>query len=420
MLVARRVQIVAEKQDEEHGLEELPLDSFHMTPAWVLLGEPGAGKSEALRQASIEVGGAYVTVNELLITTPPLGWRGKTLFIDALDEARSAGADSLPLRIRQQLLQLGKPAFRLSCRAADWYGSTDISDLQGASPDGQLMVLQLCPLSGEDIQQILHSNYNVADPKAFIEQAERHGIAPLLSNPQMLGLMARAVSGEKWPESRSEVYRLACEKLAEENNARHRQTSEAKAIDNETLLKAAGQLFAVQLLSSKAGIASDSDSSDNNYPELNQFKPEIPAAARRALQSALFTPAPGNADHLIPHHRSIAEYLAARWLADKLDRESLPHGRLLNLLLGFDGGGSRRLAGATRMAGSTEHFSTSVPDRSRSARYCAVWRCRSVQHRRQALSAAGPAPAVGEVSGIPLAPLARHDWVQGFGRRVAA
>ena len=339
MLVARRVQKVVEKQDEEHRLEELPLDNFHMTPAWVLLGEPGAGKSEALKQASLEFDGAYVTVNELVNTTPPLEeWRGKTLFIDAMDEARSAGADSLPLRIRQQLLRLGKPAFRLSCRAADWYGSTDISDLQSASPDGQLKVLQLCPLSSEDIQQILHSNHKVADPKAFIEQAERHGIAPLLSNPQMLGLMARAVSGEKWPESRSEVYRLACEKLAEENNARHRQTTEAKAIDNETLLKAAGQLFAVQLLSSKAGIASDSDSSDNNYPELNQFKPEIPAAARRALQSALFTPAPGNADHLIPHHRSIAEYLAARWLGDKLDRESLPHGRLLNLLLGFDGG----------------------------------------------------------------------------------
>lgn len=346
MLVARRVQKVAEKQEKEQRLEELPLDNFRMTPAWVLLGEPGAGKSEALKQAALEVEGVYVTVNELINTTPPLEeWREKTLFIDALDEARSAGADSLPLRIRQQLLRLGKPAFRLSCRAADWYGPTDIADLQDASPDGLLMILQLCPLSSEDIKQILHSNYNVIDPKAFIEQAERHGIAALLSNPQMLGLMARAVSGEKWPDSRSEVYRLACEKLAEENNVRHKQTSEAKAVDNDTLLKAAGQLFAVQLLSSKAGISNDSNSSDNNYPELKQFKLETPAAARRALQSALFTPAPGNVDHLIPHHRSIAEYLAARWLADKLDRKSLPHGRLLNLLLGFDGGAVADLRG---------------------------------------------------------------------------
>lgn len=85
MLVARRVLKVAETQDEEQRREELPLDNFRMTPAWVLLGEPGAGKSEALKQAALEVDGVYVTVNELINTTPPLEeWREKTLFIDAL------------------------------------------------------------------------------------------------------------------------------------------------------------------------------------------------------------------------------------------------------------------------------------------------------------------------------------------------
>lgn len=211
-------------------------------------------------------------------------------------------------------------------------------ELERFSPNGQLPVLQLSPLSDDDIRQILQNNYNVADPLAFVEQAERHRIAPLLSNPQMLGLMARAVSSEHWPESSSEVYRLACEKLAQEHNPYHRQTSEAKAVDSETVLKAAGQLFAVQLLSGKTGIATDLETSDAAHPALDQFKPEQPSAARRALQSALFSPATGHAERLIPCHRSVAEYLAAQWLAEKLDRKSLPHGRLLKLLLGFDGG----------------------------------------------------------------------------------
>lgn len=339
MLVPRRAQKSGEARDETETPEELPLSDFRHTPAWVLLGEPGAGKSEALKQEAREVGGEYVTVSELVITTPPLeAWRGKTLFIDALDEARAAGSESLILRIRQQLCQLGKPAFRLSCRAADWYGSTDTTELQSISPDGQLEVLQLCPLTDDDIRQILQSNHNVADPQAFVEQAERHRITPLLRNPQTLKLMARAVSAERWPESSSEVYRLACEKLALENNAQHRQTSEAKAVDSETLLVAAGQLFAIQLLSGKTGIAIDLDASDTGHPALEQFKPEAPAAARRALQSALFTPATSHPGRLIPCHRSVAEYLAARWLAEKLDRESLPHGRLLKLLLGCDSG----------------------------------------------------------------------------------
>lgn len=337
MLVARRVQ--RETQAGTETPEELPLSGFRHTPAWVLLGEPGAGKSEAFKQEARETGGEYVTVSDLVITTPPLEeWRRKTLFIDALDEARAAGSESLILRIRQQLRQLGKPAFRLSCRAADWHGSTDIAELRDISPDNQLAVLQLCPLSDDDIRQILQNNHDVSDPQAFVEQAERHRIAPLLRNPQTLKLMARAVSADCWPESSSDVYQLACEKLAQESNAQHRYTSEAKAIDSETLLAAAGQLFAVQLLSGKTGVALDLDASDTGHPALDQFKPEIPTAARRALQSALFSPATGHAERLVPCHRSVAEYLAARWLAEKLDRESLPHGRLLQLLLGFDGG----------------------------------------------------------------------------------
>jgi hypothetical protein len=361
MLVARRVKKTTEKQDDDSGLEELPLSDFRHTPAWVLLGEPGAGKSEALRQEARDVGGEYVTVSEFVETTPPLQeWYGKTLFIDALDEARAAGSVSLILHIRQRLRQLGKPAFRLSCRAADWHGSTDKTELQSISPDSQLAVLQLCPLSDDDIQQILQNQYNVAEPKAFIEQAEQHGIAQLLSNPQMLGLMARAVSGGSWPESRSEVYRLACEKLAQESNALHRQISKAKAVDGETLLKAAGQLFAIQLLSGKAGIATDLNASNPGNPELDQFKPESSAAARKALQSALFTQAPGQAERLAPCHRSIAEYLAAKWLANKLDRESLPQGRLLNLLLGFDGGMVADLRG---LQAWLAHHSTSIRSR---------------------------------------------------------
>jgi len=361
MLVARRVKKTTEKPDDDSRLEEMALSDFRHTPAWVLLGEPGAGKSEALRQEAQDVGGEYVTVSEFVGTTPPLAeWHGKTLFIDALDEARAAGSESLILHIRQRLRQLGKPAFRLSCRAADWHGSTDKTELQSISPDNQLTVLQLCPLSDADIQQILQNQFNITEPKTFIEQAEQHGIAQLLSNPQMLGLMARAVSGGSWPESRSEVYQLACEKLAQESNALHRQISKTKAVDGETLLKAAGQLFAVQLLSGKTGIATDLSASNSGNPELDQFKPETSAVARKALQSALFTPAPGQAERLAPCHRSIAEYLAAKWLANKLDREGLPQGRLLNLLLGFDGGVVADLRG---LLAWLVHHSTSMRSR---------------------------------------------------------
>lgn len=338
-LVPRRVQPLDQSQSDEKLLPEQALSDFRQTPTWVLLGEPGAGKSEALKMEAEETGGQYLTASELITANPiPAQWRGKTLFIDALDEARASGTESLTLRISNQLRNLDCPSFRLSCRAADWHGATDRADLEHLSPDDKLIALQLCPLDDEDIRQILQSNHGITDPEAFIEQAERHRIAPLLRNPQTLGLMAEAIREEHWPESRAEVYRLACEKLAQENNRRHRVAQRANPVDASAALLAAGQLFAVQLLAGKSGVALDFDASNPDFPTLEQLKPANLAAASRSLQSRLFTQAANHDERLIPCHRSVAEYLAANWLAEALDRHELPLERLLNLLLGCDGG----------------------------------------------------------------------------------
>lgn len=338
-LVARRVQPLEQSPAGERRLPEQALSDFRPTPAWVLLGEPGAGKSEALKVEANETGGHYLTASELIATNPvPAQWRGKTLFIDALDESRAAGAESLALRIGTQLRNLDCPPFRLACRAADWYGPTDRADLQNLSPDGKLLTLQLCPLNDEDIRHILRSNYGIIDPESFTERAESHGIAPLLCNPQTLALMAQAIHEDHWPESRTEVYRLACETLAQEKSRRHRNAQRSAPVEAATVLKAAGQLFAVLLLAGKSGIALDLGARDSEFPTLQQLIPEDAEAATKALQSPLFVPAANHDEQLIPCHRSVAEYLAANWLGERLNQHKLPLGRLLNLLLGCDGG----------------------------------------------------------------------------------
>lgn len=340
-LVTRKVQAIREQQGAEALDPAQPLADFRSTPAWVLLGEPGAGKSQALSSEAKATNGQYLTVADLLASDPlPEGWRDRTLYIDALDEVRAAGSENPLARICNQLQRLGNPPFRLACRAADWYGPSDRGKLEGQSPDGQLLALQLYPLSQDDIRKILHDNHGVGDPQAFIQRAERDGIAPLLENPQTLELLAKAISGNNEPKNRSEVYRLACEKLAHEENREHRDLQKqhrGTASDRERL-QAAGQLFAVLLLSGKIGIASDPDAKSSEFPTLEQLAPTVLQAAEQALHSKLFMPASGHEERLIPSHRSIAEYLAAAWLAGELDNKRLPLQRLLNLLLGADGG----------------------------------------------------------------------------------
>jgi len=336
-LVPREVQMVEERTGGDELDRAQPLQDFRATPAWVLLGEPGAGKSEALRSEAEATGGHYLTVAELIATEPPADqWRERTLYIDALDEVRASGSEAVLLeRLCNQLRRLGSPPFRLACRAADWYGPSDRGRLQRQSPDGQLPVLQLCPLDPEDIRQLLHDNHGVGDPQTFVEQAERHGIDPLLKNPQTLALLAKAIRGSTWPDNREEVYRLACERLVKEENREHRNLK--PGVGTEQLLGAAGRLCSILLLSGKIGIATDRDAASEHYPDFEAFAPADLAPAAQVLHSTLFIPADSE-ERLIPAHRSIAEYLAARWLAEELDAQRLPLQRLLNLLLGADGG----------------------------------------------------------------------------------
>jgi hypothetical protein len=157
-------------------LPEQALSDFRLTPAWVLLGEPGAGKSEALNIEAHETGGHYLTARELITANPvPEQWRGKTLFIDALDESRAEGVDSLALRISNQLRILDYPPFRLACRAADWYGPSDRADLQQLSPNGKLVTL-----AAKEIDERVVNKQSIM-PAGLDKQISRQELADLLA-----------------------------------------------------------------------------------------------------------------------------------------------------------------------------------------------------------------------------------------------
>lgn len=312
------------------------LQTFREMPAWVLLGEPGAGKTTAFKSEKEATGGQYLRIAEFIHADPDEDWRDKTLFLDGLDEIRATtGNDSTIQLIRKQLKRLGNPPFRVACRAADWYGASDAEELKTASSDGQLAVLQLEPLDEEDILAILRDNHGLKDPHIFVEKAERLGVDNLLDNPQTLGLLAEAVQGDQWPGTRDETYRLACKKLAEEKNKQHRDKTRIQPRSIEQILDAAGQLCAVLLMSDQTGIALDPDRSDSRFIYLNDCAPPYLEVAALAVRTKLFRPE--GEERVIPNHRSVAEYLAAHWLARQIDCTGLPLGRVLNLLLGQDG-----------------------------------------------------------------------------------
>lgn len=340
-IVDRQVRVLRTSENSDNPPQ--PLRNFYDKSAWILLGEPGSGKTTALKKESKESGGVFLSISEFLSPYNKLDAatiKGKTLFLDALDEARNIDGKLL-YDLCLHMKSLNAPKFRLSCRAADWFGISDIEKIKAASVDQQLIVLQLEPLSDQNILEILQENHNIINPEEFVKQAKKHGVESLLKNPQLFNLMIKSATDE-CPDSRQKIFEQACKHLVKEENKAYRDQERVKnipRIDNERLFDAAGYLSAGILFSGKIGIALDKNSIDKEdrfFPALEEFHSPDIEAAKRVISSPLFIPSTSGEERLELEHRTTAEYLAGRWLGKMVTEKDLLLKRGLNLILGTD------------------------------------------------------------------------------------
>jgi hypothetical protein len=303
-----------------------------------LLGDPGAGKTSAFEQEAEETGGILIKARDFATFDPQPISKGVVLFIDGLDEMRAGSDDAKgPLDIvRRNLQRVGYPRFRLSCRDADWLGASDSHALTSVSPNGDVSTLRLEPLTDSDIVRILTAEPEIREPSEFIAKATQFGLRDLLKNPHTLRLIIEAVKGNDWPNSRKSVYDMACKNLMKEMNKEHRNARREGLPPSDALLNAAGFLGAVQLLSGIAGYALDLGASGRQHVEIQNLSNAFNLPLLPAMRTALFQ-ADGE-ERRIPIHRSIAEYLGARFIANEIEAHGLPVGRVLALITAGDGG----------------------------------------------------------------------------------
>lgn len=214
MLIERTV---SSWQDGRWVSEGKKLSEFHSAPAYVLLGEPGIGKSTAFEGEAKNDGAAKeVTARRFIsrnLDAHP-EWRDAILFIDGLDEVRAGGRDlrepldSLVCRLEK----LGNPRFRLSCREDSWLGHGDLRELTSATIDEEVHLLSLDPLTEKDIHRILAAA-GVPDPDGFTWKATESGLGTFLHNPLLLDILVKANVSGSWPEGRLATFERACEEL---------------------------------------------------------------------------------------------------------------------------------------------------------------------------------------------------------------
>ena len=330
-----------------------PLADFRTAPAYVLLGDPGSGKSTSFADECEALGqnACFVTARDFLAFDPSVRpqWREKIIFIDGLDEVRVGSTDvRRPLdAIRRRLDRLGWPRFRLSCREADWLGTNDRTSLVRMSPHA-LTVLRLDPLADEAVERILSARGDIGDASSFVAAAGEKGVGGFLENPQCLSMLADVVTnGGGWPASRLALFEQACLQMAREHNEEHGAAGPARggtATPEDDLLDAAGRLCAVLLLSGGAGWAIAPGRDDADHPHLRRCGREYEELCGQAITTKLFkAEAEGR---FWPVHRHVAEFLAGRHLARLVDGESrkgkdvrrgIPARRVIALMTGHDG-----------------------------------------------------------------------------------
>jgi hypothetical protein len=281
----------------------------------IVLGEPGMGKSELMRELARRLGVEIVTAIRFIKAKSPgkLVSADKPLLIDGLDEAMSRREGDAVDTILAQLEEADLPPFILSCRSREWQARsvTNLRRLYGAEP----RVLTLEPFDRSDARAVLSAQSPSLDVDHVLDHLEAYSLQDLYRNPLTLGLIRRvAETDTQLPATRATLFERVCTLIWPEHDG-DRQDEGLAQLTQDEALDAAGAIAAALLFggaeAASAAGAAQVLQGDVRLADLESLpKGE---AVRAIFSSKLF--------HSIgplrarPIHRVIAEYLGARWLA---------------------------------------------------------------------------------------------------------
>ncbi|SDL38152.1 hypothetical protein SAMN05661010_01513 [Modicisalibacter muralis] len=300
-------------QDGQHQLQQDDL-LIRREPI-VVLGEPGMGKTELLKELGAKDGNAFCRAHKLVNRVRPETLLGsnRRLVVDALDEvsAQSDG-DAVDLVLRK-LGELGYPPFILSCRAGEWRAAISSQAIADQYDDVPPLEVHLEPL-GEDEQYELLSQLTGDAKRAqtLLDHFVRFGL-DFLGNPQTLELVAAMPIDRPLPATSGALFEDAIETLRKERNPQKDE------LPHDEVLDAAGAAFSALILSGNARITDQPsgtiDPADKALP-LAEVEAFGNGHVKLAANTKLFAT---DLDGLTYAHRRIGEFIGARWLAARAD-----------------------------------------------------------------------------------------------------
>lgn len=341
--MTRTVRQINTKPGRSQDKGPRPFSDFGDTPCLVLLGDPGAGKTHVFTHAAKADGARFIKARAFL-SLPASTLAGQPLFIDGLDEQRAGRSDrGIIDALVAKLFEVNQPKVRVSCRVADWLGDSDLAGLQPFfDQHGETAVLLLQSLDrAEQLAVLAAMGVQPSSAEAFLDEAAQRGLDDFFENPQNLRMLWRAVQAGDWPETRSRLFDTSASLLLQEFDDERARAGSGSFAAAE-LRPAAGALCAARLISDITAISLKEQEGTPDIPGYRSLvfmpKEKVLAVLGRRIFDAV--PETETVDY---SHRTMAEYLAAEFLAARV-RAGLPFGRV-QALIGADGHPAAELRG---------------------------------------------------------------------------
>jgi hypothetical protein len=324
----------------------------------VLLGEPGLGKSTALRSARSDLLNG-TTDAEHLVLDVDLGATGEEqvlrsrifgseifqswsqgegtlhLQLDSLDEAR------LRIEVIADLLLDGlqnadtaRLRLRVACRSADRHHQLEAQLAELFGPEA-FAIFELLPLRTADVSAFAQDAGVDAD--SFIAEVVARNLVSLACRPLTLRfLLGAAKGGQGLPDSASALYLGGCKLLVQEPDEDRRSGRTAGTLSVGERLAIASRIAAATIFAGRSGIFLDAPtmpSADHvALDELVGGRESTDTAAsdtfaadegaiRETLGTGIFS-ASGSGCMAFAH-QTFAEFLAARYLAARMSKEQV-------------------------------------------------------------------------------------------------
>lgn len=298
----------------------------------VILGDPGIGKTWLMEMLGEQNNHQFIRAASLLRQPDGKSFGNSRLVIDGLDEVAAINEGDPLHNVLTKLIACGKPPFILSCRVAEWRGVSakiDIADEYGTAPRD----LNLELLDEDEAVAALERRADRDKAREAIYTLKQAGLSEFFRNPLYLDFVAAIINANgTLPSTRAELYDRAVAQLRLEANPRH-QGQGVDSLSEDAALDAAGAIMAAMLVTGQSSIVT-AGSAENALKLTELSEISDPSPMKAVLRSNLFRALPSGKCQFIPLHRTVAEFLGARWLARHVDRHSSAR-QMTNRIIGL-------------------------------------------------------------------------------------